>query len=113
MTFEETGLNPCMIRVTNDLGFKHPTPVQKQTIPHLLGNSDKDLLANAQIGTGKTAAFGLPVIQQVDDYKKDTQCLILAPTRELCMQITNDLKIFSKYREKINIVPVYLWWSTY
>ncbi len=105
-TFKETGLKPEILKALDDLGFKNPTPIQEKAIPQLL-ESDKDLMALAQTGTGKTAAFGLPIIQKIDPSSKKTQALIIAPTRELALQITEDLKNFSKYIDGINIVTVY------
>jgi ATP-dependent RNA helicase DeaD len=104
--FEEMGVDPIIIRALNDLGYENPMPVQEQTIPILL-NEEKDLLALAQTGTGKTAAFGIPILQQIDTSKKTTQALILSPTRELCMQIANDLSGYSKYMKGLNILAVY------
>ncbi len=105
-TFKETGLKPEILQGLNDLGFEKPTPIQEKAIPQLL-NSEQDLMALAQTGTGKTAAFGLPIIQKIDPTSKKTQALIIAPTRELALQITDDLKNFSKYIKGINIVTVY------
>jgi len=106
MTFEETGLNSNMIQAVTDLGFELPTPIQEQTIPQLL-SSERDLIALAQTGTGKTAAFGLPIIQQTDTNKKGTQALVLCPTRELCIQITSDMKTYAKYVKDFYVVPIY------
>jgi len=105
-TFNETGLQTEILQAVEELGYKTPTPIQAKTISHLLQN-DTDLMALAQTGTGKTAAFGLPVIQKVDPADKHTQVLILAPTRELALQITNDMKAYAKYIPGIHIVPVY------
>ncbi|MFH1051212.1 MAG: DEAD/DEAH box helicase [bacterium] len=105
-TFEETGLNNEVIQAVTEMGFEIPTPIQEQTIPQLL-NSGKDLIALAQTGTGKTAAFGLPIIQMTDTTSKNTQTLVLCPTRELCMQITKDIKTYSKYTKNLFVVPVY------
>lgn len=105
-TFDDTGLKPTILQAVKELGFVSPTPIQAKTIPHLL-NSTQDLIALAQTGTGKTAAFGLPVIQLVDENSKNTQALILCPTRELCLQITRDLKSYSKFVKGLAIVPVY------
>jgi len=107
MTFEEIGVKADILKAINELGFENPTPIQAQTIPHLLENSDQDLLAFAQTGTGKTAAFGLPIIQQIDVNEKKTQSIILAPTRELCIQIAKDIETYSKYLKNMNVVPVY------
>lgn len=105
-TFEETGLAPELIRAITELGFEHPTPIQEKTIPYLL-STGKDLIANAQTGTGKTAAFGLPLIQQTDADSLFVQSLILCPTRELCVQITKDLTNYSKFVKKLNVVAIY------
>ncbi len=107
MTFEEIGVSGNILTAITKLGFTEPTPIQAQTIPHLLQNSEQDLLAFAQTGTGKTAAFGLPVIQQIDIKNKDTQCIMLAPTRELCIQIAKDLESYAKDIRGLNVVPVY------
>ncbi|WP_395047756.1 DEAD/DEAH box helicase, partial [Flavobacterium sp.] len=93
-------------RAIIDLGFENPTEVQEKAIPMLL-EKDIDLVALAQTGTGKTAAFGFPVIQKIDANNRNTQALILSPTRELCLQITNELKNYSKYEKGINVVAVY------
>ncbi|MFZ5430740.1 MAG: DEAD/DEAH box helicase [Bacteroidota bacterium] len=104
--FNETGLAPDMLKATEQLGFVNPTPIQEKTIPLIL-NDKSDIVALAQTGTGKTAAFGLPVIQQIEVNNLSTQALVLCPTRELCLQITGDLTNFSKFRGNLNIVPVY------
>jgi len=88
------------------MGFEAPMPVQREVIPFLLQNTG-DLVALAHTGTGKTAAFGIPIIQQIDPFSAKTQALILAPTRELCLQITNDLNHFAQYIENLNVVPIY------
>ncbi len=100
------GLIPEIQQAVEELGFEVPTPVQTQTIPFLLNNPD-DMVVLAQTGTGKTAAFGLPIIQQINTSKKHTQALILSPTRELALQIANDLSNFSKFTDKISIAVVY------
>lgn len=105
-TFEELGVSEEIRRAITELGFESPMPVQEEVIPYLLG-SKNDVIALAQTGTGKTAAFGIPVLQRLDPDSRDTQALILSPTRELCLQIADDLKDFSKYMKGINIVPVY------
>jgi ATP-dependent RNA helicase DeaD len=104
--FNEMGLIPEIQQAVEELGFEVPTPVQTQTIPFLLEKPD-DMVVLAQTGTGKTAAFGLPIIQQIDTSKKHTQALILSPTRELALQIANDLMNFSKFTDKISIAVVY------
>lgn len=105
-TFEELGVSEEILRAIEELGFEHPMPVQEEVIPYLLGNRN-DVIALAQTGTGKTAAFGIPVLQRTDSRVRQTQALILSPTRELCLQIADDLKDFAKYIDGINIVPVY------
>jgi ATP-dependent RNA helicase DeaD len=104
--FSELGLQDNLLKAITDLGFETPSDVQKQSIPVLLEKST-DLVALAQTGTGKTAAFGFPMLQLTDPNKKVTQGLILSPTRELCLQITNELKLYAKYIDNINIVAIY------
>ncbi|MFM9826859.1 DEAD/DEAH box helicase [Flavobacterium sp.] len=104
--FEQLGLSESLQRAIIDLGFENPTEVQEKAIPLLL-EQDTDLVALAQTGTGKTAAFGFPVIQKIDANNRNTQALILSPTRELCLQITNELKNYSKYEKGINVVAIY------
>jgi ATP-dependent RNA helicase DeaD len=104
--FEQLGLSESLVRAIVDLGFENPSEVQEKAIPLLL-EQDTDLVALAQTGTGKTAAFGFPVIQKIDANNRNTQALILSPTRELCLQITNELKNYSKYEKGINVVAVY------
>ena len=104
--FEQLGLSESLLRAIIDLGFENPTEVQEKAIPLLL-EKDTDMVALAQTGTGKTAAFGFPVIQKIDANNRNTQALILSPTRELCLQITNELKNYSKYEKGINVVAVY------
>ena len=104
--FEQLGLSESLQRAIIDLGFENPTEVQEKAIPLLL-EKDIDLVALAQTGTGKTAAFGFPVIQKIDANNRNTQALILSPTRELCLQITNEMKNYSKYEKGINVVAVY------
>ena len=105
-SFEELGVCEEIRRAIDELGFEHPMPVQEEVIPYLL-NSGKDVIALAQTGTGKTAAFGIPVLQQIDRTSRNTQALILSPTRELCLQIADDLNDFAKYLDDVSIVPVY------
>ena len=105
-TFEELGVSEEIRRAITELGFESPMPVQEEVIPYLLGNRN-DVIALAQTGTGKTAAFGIPVLQRTDSRVRQTQAIVLSPTRELCLQIADDLKDFSKYLSGINVVPVY------
>ncbi len=105
-TFEELGVSEEIRRAIDELGFEHPMPVQEEVIPYLLGNGN-DVIALAQTGTGKTAAYGIPVLQKTDAQNKETQALILSPTRELCLQIADDLNAFAKYIPGMHIIPVY------
>jgi ATP-dependent RNA helicase DeaD len=105
MTFEELGLRGEVLKSLEDLGFSVPTPIQEQAIPHLM-KDDCDFVGLAQTGTGKTAAFGLPLISNIDTSLKLPQGLIICPTRELCLQISKDLGNYSKYLD-CNIVAVY------
>lgn len=105
-SFEELGVREDLLRAIAELGFERPMPVQEKVIPHLL-NEDSDVVALAQTGTGKTAAFGLPVLQRIDAKVQKPQALILSPTRELCLQIAGDLADFSKYMQKMSVLPVY------
>ena len=95
-----------ILKAITELGFEIPMPVQQEVIPFLLQDT-RDLIALAHTGTGKTAAFGIPIIQQIDRFSSKTQALILAPTRELCMQITDDLNRFARHIEHLTIVPIY------
>lgn len=106
MTFEELGVNEPLRRAIEELGFENPMPVQEKVIPHLL-SEEGDVVALAQTGTGKTAAFGLPVLQRIDTSRNVPQALILSPTRELCLQIASDLADFSKYIPDLKVLPVY------
>ncbi len=105
-TFQETGLDEQMLKAIDELGFVEPTPVQEKSIPEIL-NCGKDIISLAQTGTGKTGAFGLPIVQMADPMEECVQAMILSPTRELCLQIAKDLKNFAKYKKDINIVAVY------
>ena len=100
ITFEEQGLSPEILRAIADQGFIHPTPIQEKIIPELL-NETRDIIGLSQTGSGKTASFGLPILQQIDTESKTVQALILCPTRELCLQITKDLKNYSRYLDDI------------
>lgn len=106
MTFEELGVCEQLLKAVEELGFEQPMPVQAQVIPHLL-DKEGDVVALAQTGTGKTAAFGLPVLQRIDPETHTPQALILSPTRELCLQIASDLADFSKYMPDVKVLPVY------
>ncbi|HRR50024.1 MAG TPA: DEAD/DEAH box helicase, partial [Bacteroidales bacterium] len=104
--FQDLGLKDNLIKAVSDLGFTTPTEVQQRIIPKLI-NETGDLVCLAQTGTGKTAAFGLPLLQSINTQSKNTQVLILSPTRELCRQISQDLDNYGKYIENLNIVSVY------
>ena len=105
-SFSSFSLSGELLKAIKELGFKHPTPIQNKVIPHLM-SSDQDLIASAQTGTGKTAAFGLPLLSLTNTQSNKVQTLILCPTRELCIQITNDLSSYSKYLRMVNILAVY------
>ncbi|MGE4347397.1 MAG: DEAD/DEAH box helicase [Flavobacteriaceae bacterium] len=104
--FQELGLQESLLQAIGDLGFTQPSEVQEKAIPILL-EKDTDIVALAQTGTGKTAAFGFPLIQKINTNSRTTQALVLSPTRELCLQITNELKAYSKYEKNVNVVAVY------
>lgn len=104
--FEQLGLNESLLLAIKDLGFENPSEVQDKAIPLLL-EENTDIVALAQTGTGKTAAFGFPLIQKIDAEDRSTQALILSPTRELCLQITNEIKLYSKYIKGLHTVAVY------
>ena len=105
-TFEELGVNAAIRKAIEELGFVQPMPVQEAVIPYLLGN-ENDVIALAQTGTGKTAAFGIPLLERIDTSRRETQALVLSPTRELCLQITDDLRDFAKYMDGIHVEAVY------
>src|SRR6187399_618863 len=106
MTFEGLGLDSKLIQATDALGFKNPTPIQEKAIPVLLSGT-KDLVGLAQTGTGKTAAFGLPLLQLVDASQKHPQALVICPTRELCIQIVSEIELFKKFMPSMHVVAVY------
>ena len=105
-TFEELGVSAAIRRAIEEMGFVQPMPVQEEVIPFLV-EGQRDVIALAQTGTGKTAAFGIPLLQRIDTSSRETQALVLSPTRELCLQITDDLRDFSKYMEGVHIEAVY------
>ncbi|WP_040282403.1 DEAD/DEAH box helicase [Psychroserpens damuponensis] len=105
-TFQELGLNEDLLHAITDLGFEKPSDVQAKAIPILL-DEDTDLVALAQTGTGKTAAFGFPMLHKIDVNSRTTQGLILSPTRELCLQIANELKLYGKYCKGLNVTAIY------
>ena len=111
-SFEELGLNERILQAIGEQGYEYPMPIQEAVIPVLLGNGDEsgwqgDMVALAQTGTGKTAAYGLPIVQLTEGMPQHPVSLILAPTRELCLQIADDLEGFSKHSEGVRILPVY------
>ncbi len=106
MTFKELELKDEILRAIEELGYEEAMPIQERSIPFMM-NDTRDLVALAQTGTGKTAGFGLPILNLIDTERKQTQALVLAPTRELCIQIANDLKNYSKYMNGVKVVPVY------
>lgn len=106
MTFEELGLQEQLVKAVSDLGFTEPTSIQEKAIPVLVSGT-KDLIGLAQTGTGKTAAFGLPLLHLIDAGEKYPQALVICPTRELCLQIEKEMELFKKYQRGINMVAVY------
>ncbi len=104
--FDELGLRNELVKAVTDLGFEKPTPIQNKVIPHLL-KEERDIIALAQTGTGKTAAYGLPLIQNINLRSKKVQVLIVSPTRELCVQIAKDFNSYSKYLPSLSVTPVY------
>ena len=105
-TFADLGVAPEILKAIEELGFEHPMPIQEMVIPHLI-SKEGDVVGLAQTGTGKTAAFGLPLLQRIDPRSDSTQALVIAPTRELCLQIAGDLADFAKYLDGVKIIPVY------
>ena len=105
-SFEELGVSEDIRKAIEELGFVQPMPVQEAVIPYLLGN-ENDVIALAQTGTGKTAAFGIPLLERIDTSRREPQALVLSPTRELCLQITDDLRDFAKYMDGIHVEAVY------
>jgi len=105
-TFEELGVAAPILKAIQEMGYESPMPVQEEVIPFLLGE-DNDVIALAQTGTGKTAAYGLPILQKINVSQYQPQALILCPTRELCLQIADDLNDYSKYIDNLKVLPVY------
>ena len=106
LSFDKYSFNQKLLKSIKELEFNKPTPIQDKVIPQIL-SSETDIIATAQTGTGKTAAFGLPIIQLTDNKNKNIECVILCPTRELCIQITKDLTSYSKYMKYYTIIPLY------
>ena len=107
MTFEELNLKPELIQSVTELGFVAPMPVQEKVIPFLLDDTERDLVALAETGSGKTAAFGLPILNTIELGEKRIQALVLSPTRELCMQICKDIQSYGKLMKGLKVIPVY------
>jgi len=107
LTFEEMGISKNVIDAVKEIGFDTPMPIQEKVIPHLMKLDFEDIVALAQTGTGKTAAYGLPIIERTDPSLNKIQFLVLSPTRELCLQISDDLASFAKYNPKIKIAAVF------
>ena len=105
-TFKELGVSEVIRKAVEELGFVQPMPVQEAVIPYLLGNRN-DVIALAQTGTGKTAAFGIPLLEHIDLSRRETQALVLSPTRELCLQIADDIRDFAKYMDGLHVEAVY------
>ena len=103
--FAEMELSNEILKAVADLGFEEATPIQAMAIPRMM--TGIDIIGQAQTGTGKTAAFGIPLLEKIDPKSKNVQAIILCPTRELAIQVCEELKLFSKYKKGINIVPVY------
>ena len=106
-TFEELGVSGAIRKAIEELGFVRPMPVQEEVIPYLISPEGRDVIALAQTGTGKTAAFGIPLLERIDTTSRDTQALVLSPTRELCLQITDDIRDFAKYMDGVHVEAVY------
>ena len=106
-TFEELGVSGAIRKAIEELGFVRPMPVQEEVIPYLISPEGRDVIALAQTGTGKTAAFGIPLLERIDTTSRETQALVLSPTRELCLQITDDIRDFAKYMDGVHVEAVY------
>ena len=106
-TFEELGVSAEIRKAIEELGFFQPMPVQEEVVPFLISPEGRDVIALAQTGTGKTAAFGIPLLQRIDTSRRETQALVLSPTRELCLQITDDIRDFAKYMDGVHVEAVY------
>ncbi|MDE7232825.1 MAG: DEAD/DEAH box helicase, partial [Lachnospiraceae bacterium] len=105
LRYEEAGIDGRILRAVKELGFEHMTPIQEQTIPLFM--TGRDIIGQAQTGTGKTAAFGIPILQKIDPENRSLQAVILCPTRELAMQAADELRKFAKYMNGIKVLPVY------
>ncbi len=107
LTFKEAGIEENIVRAVEELGFETTMPVQEKVIPILIKGHSRDIIAMAQTGTGKTAAFGLPLIQKTEVSAKYIQHLILSPTRELCLQIADDLTDYARYKPSLKVAAVF------
>jgi len=107
MEFNEMGLREELLKAISEMNFEHPMPVQVAVIPHMLKESPRDMIVLAQTGTGKTAAFGLPLLQKIQPEKKNAQVLVLCPTRELCIQVAEDITEYAKYMKKVRVAAVF------
>ena len=105
LRFEELEINPQIIRAVEDMGFEEATPIQSQAIPVMM--SGVDMIGQAQTGTGKTAAFGIPLLQKVDPENRKLQAIILCPTRELAIQVAEELRSLAKYMHGVKVLPIY------
>ena len=105
MRFEELELQAPLLRAVTEMGFEEMTPIQAQAIPAVMEGGD--VIGQAQTGTGKTAAFGIPILQKVDTSRKSTQVLVLSPTRELAIQVAEEIRNLGKYMHGVKILPVY------
>ena len=105
LRFKDLDISSEIQRAVEDMGFEEATPIQSLAIPHIL--EGKDVTGQAQTGTGKTAAFGIPILEMVDPSERDLQAVILCPTRELAIQVAEELKKLSKYMKRVNVLPVY------
>ena len=103
--FEDSGLDERIIRAVKEMGYESMSPIQQQAIPAVL--QGKDIIGQAQTGTGKTAAFGIPVLQMIEPEKKGVQCIVLCPTRELAIQAAEEIRKYAKYMHGIKVLPIY------
>ena len=103
--FEDLGLYPEILRAVTEMGFEEATPIQAKSIPVVM--TGQDVIGQAQTGTGKTASFGIPLLQKIDPHLKKTQAIVLCPTRELAIQVANEIRNLSKYMHGIKVLPIY------
>ena len=108
--FSELGLNKSILKAVDEAGYESPSAIQAESIPHLL--EGRDLIGQAQTGTGKTAAFALPLLSRLDLKSKDTQILVLAPTRELAIQVAEAMQSYARHLKRLSC-HAYIWWSKY